>query len=238
MKLRTMMAALASCLLAAASASAVDFNATTVTTGGRALNALQVGDTVTVNLRMANPAAVAIFGIGAGAQGWNNAIMRFDSAELGLGKYFCPTVACTTGLDNGVAYPNSDPNTGNFLVGPSDVTTVAGIGNYFPVVQAISTTGRNGTGTRDPGLDGVVNGGDAQFRFVFTAVANGSTTITFGTDPNPTVGNVVVLAGGATEQANNAVLNITVPEPGAVLAGMGALGFAVAAAGLRRRMSI
>ena len=146
-------------------------------------------------------------------------------------------MACTLGLDNGVSYPNSDENTGNFLVGPTDVQTVAGIGNYFPIVQAIATTGRAGDGTRDPGIDGVVDGGDAQFRVVFTALAEGTSTITFGTDPNPTVGNVVVLAGGVTEQATNAVLNITVPEPGAALAGFGALGFAVAAAGLRRRMS-
>jgi hypothetical protein len=232
--------ALASCLFAASAANAVTFVATTTTTGNRPLNGLQVGDTITVNVRMTNPEAVAIFGVGAGAQGWDNAITQFVSAELGLGKYFCTgtnPATCPAGLDNGLAFA-TDENTGNYLVVPSDVTTVAGIGNYFPIVQAISTTGRNGNGDKDPGLDGVVGGGDAQFRFVFTALANGTSTISFGTDPNPTVGNVVVLTGGVTEQATNAVLNITVPEPGAALAGLGALGFAVAAAGLRRRMSI
>ena len=116
--------------------------------------------------------------------------------------------------------------------------SIAGVGNYLPIVQAIATSGRAGVGARDPGIDGVVNGGDAQFRVVFTATGAGLTTINIGTNANPTVGNVIVLAGGTTVQATNAVLNITVPEPGAVAAGLAALGSVGAVVGLRRRFAV
>lgn len=191
-------------------AGAVTFVGSVTVASGRPLDALQVGDVVTINIRMSNPAAVAIFGIGAGVQGWDNGVAAFQGADLNLGKYFCPTTACTTGLDNGVVYPNADENTGNPIVLPSDVQNVAGVGNYFPIVQAISTTGRVGNGVRDPGLDGVVNGGDAQFRVVFRASAIGTTTIDIGTNPNPNLGNVVVLAGGVTELATNFSILFTV----------------------------
>ena len=226
-------------MLVATSASALNFDVISASSAsGNALNALVPGDVVTINIRMSNPAAVAIFGVGGGAQGWDQSIAALTSGEVGLGKYFCTNVACTLGLDNAVVFPNSDENTGNFLVVPSDRQTVAGVGNYIPMVQSVSTTGRAGTGARDPGIDGVVDGGDAQFRFVFTAIANGDTSITIGTNDNPTLGNVIVLAGGASVLGTNAVLNITVPEPGAVAAGLAALGSVGAVVGLRRRFAV
>lgn len=230
MRLFTSVLASVAMMFVASAASALTFNATATVDTGHALNALQTGDVVTINIRMANPAAVAIFGVGAGVQGWDNNVAHFERADLNLGKYFCPTAACTTGLDNGVVYPNSDPDTGNPQVTPADVQNIAGVGNYFPIVQAISTTGRAGNGARDPGLDGVVNGGDAQFRIVFRAGAPGTTTIDIGTNANPTLGNVVVLTGGATEQAVNAAFTLTVvPEPGtALLMGLGLAGLATA----------
>ncbi|MFO0691407.1 MAG: PEP-CTERM sorting domain-containing protein [Myxococcota bacterium] len=234
MRLFTSVLASVAMMFVASAASALTFVATASVDTGHALNALQNGDVVTINIRMSNPAAVAIFGIGAGVQGWDNNVAVFQGADLNLGKYFCPTTACNTGLDNGVIYPNSDPDTGNPHVTPGDVQNVAGVGNYFPIVQAISTTGRAGNGARDPGLDGVVNGGDAQFRVVFRAGAPGTTLINIGTNANPTLGNVVVLAGGATEQATNASFSLTVvPEPGtALLMGLGLAG--LAAAGRRK----
>jgi len=230
MRLFTSVLASVAMMFVASAASAVTFVASATVDTGHALNALQTGDLVTINIRMSNPAAVAIFGVGAGVQGWDNSVAVFQGADLNLGKYFCPTAACTTGLDNGVVYANADENTGNPIVTPADVQNVAGVGNYFPIVQAISTTGRAGNGARDPGLDGVVNGGDAQFRIVFRAGAPGTTLIDIGTNANPTLGNVVVLAGGATEPATNALISLTVvPEPGtALLMGLGLAGLAAA----------
>ena len=239
MKIRSMLSAIVLCLFAASAANAVVvFTATTSVTGGHPLSAVQLGDTITINIRMSNPTAVAIFGVGAGVESWNNSITQFVSGEMNVGPYFCATAGtgCTLGLSNGLALP-SDANTGNFLAAPGDVQTVAGVGNYVPIVQAISTTGRAGNGVKDPGLDGVVSGGDAQIRLVFNAAALGDSIITIGTNPNPIIGNVIVLTGGATANATNAVLNIHVPEPGMAGAGLAAIGSAVALAGVRRRFT-
>jgi len=218
-------------MLVATSASALTFNVIGASSAsGNALDALVVGDVVTINIRMSNPSAVAIFGVGGGIQGWDQGIASLTSGEVGLGKYFCTNATCTLGLDNAVVFPNSDPNTGNFIVTPGDVQNIAGVGNYVPLVQSVSTTGRAGNGARDPGLDGTVNGGDAQFRVVFTITGLGTTTLNIGTNANPTLGNVVVLAGGVSELATNAnvVLNV-IPEPGtALLMGLGLAGLAAA----------
>ena len=230
MRLLTSVLASVAMLFVASGASALTFNATATVANGHALNALLPGDVVTVNIRMSNPTAVAIFGIGGGVQGWDNSVAQLVSGELNLGKYFCTNTTCSLGLDNAVVYPNSDPISGNPVVTPGDIQNVAGVGNYIPIVQAISTTGRAGNGARDPGLDGVLNGGDAQFRLVFTAGQIGSTTLNIGTNANPVLGNVVVLAGGVSENAVNANLVLTViPEPGtALLMGLGLAGLAAA----------
>jgi len=216
-------------MLAATSASALTFNVIGASSAsGRALNALLPGDVVTINIRMSNPSAVAIFGIGGGIQGWDQGVASFTSGAMNAGPYFCTTAACTSGLNNGLAF-DTDVD-GNFVAGGTAVQNVAGVGNYVPIVQAIATTGRLGNGTRDPGLDFVVNGGDAQFRVVFTISGIGSTTVNIGTNENPILGNVVVLAGGVTESAVNAnvVLNV-IPEPGtALLMGLGLAGLAAA----------
>ncbi|MBY0399518.1 hypothetical protein K2X89_04435 [Myxococcota bacterium] len=169
---------------------------------------------------MSNPTGVTIYGVGAGIQGWDNSVLIFQSAELNAGPYFCATSSCRFELYNSLSLSSSaDPGTGNFFAGPSDVQNIAGVGTYLPLVSAISTRGQAGNGARDPGLDGLVDGGDAQFRLKFMIGAPGTTTVTIGTSTNPTLGNVVALAGGASEQAQNAFIVklgdslVLIPEP-------------------------
>lgn len=216
-----------SLLSTASSASALTFVVTATTETGNPLMALNFFEEITINIRMSNPTGAAIYGIGAGVQGWNAAFLELVSAEMNTGPYFCTTTACTAGLSNSLPFA-TDPGTGNYTAGLNDVQSVPGVGNYLPLVQAISTTGRAGSGARDPGLDGIVNGGDAQFRLVFRTLGVGTTTIMIGTNPNPSLGNVVVLAGGTTEQAINAFVSFAVvPEPGtALLLGLGLTGLA------------
>ena len=107
MKIRTMLVAVAACLFAASTAQAVIvFNATTTTTGNRPLNALQVGDTITIDIRMSNPTSTAIFGVGAGVESWSSTIVGFVSGQANNGPYFCATAGtgCTVGLNNGLPF--------------------------------------------------------------------------------------------------------------------------------------
>lgn len=232
MRLFTSVLASVSMSFAASGASALTFTVISASSSsGNPLSALIGGDEVTINVRMSNPAGVQIWGVGAGAQSWDQSIAQFVSGEMSEDLFFCETPACTVGLPNALPLP-IDEATGNFLAGPADVQNVPGVGNYIPIVQAITARGRAGDGQRDPGLDGVINGGDAQFRLVFRMTGlQGTTAITIGTNGIPILGNVVVLSGGMIEQAVNATVVLSIiPEPGTgILIGLG-----LAALGARR----
>lgn len=137
--------------------------------------------------------------------------------------------SCLDGLSNYES--NLHPTNGNIRVIPA-FNAYPAVGNYISLVQTTSLTGQAGDGARDPGLDGIVGGGDAQFRVIFRAVgAPGARTIVnIGSNANPIVGNVVVLPGGVAVLGNNANLTLTmVPEPGtALLVGLGLAGLAAA----------
>lgn len=210
-------------LVAASSASALTFHViSTSVSSGNPLNALLLGDEVTLNIRMSNPDAVVVRGVGGGIQGWDNTVAQFVSGVMNIGPYFCTTVSCTSGILSSLTSSQYD-DSGNLVAGPTDVQDIPGVGSYVPIVQGITTGVPNGNGARDPGIDGIVNGGDAQFRVVFRMVALGTTTVNIGTNTSPLIGNVVILTGGVMEQAINAnVVFTVVPEPGtALLMGLG-----------------
>ncbi|MBY0399378.1 PEP-CTERM sorting domain-containing protein [Myxococcota bacterium] len=222
--------------LATAAEAVVSFNVIgTSTSSGASLNDVGIGDEVTIDIRMSNPTGASIYAVGAGIQGWDNNIAQLVSAQMAPGPFFCTTPVCTNGLFNSLSFPQA-PNTDTYLAGPGDVQNFPGVGSYLPLVQAVTINPRAGDGSRDPGLDGVVGGGDAQFRIMFRILQPGLVTLNIGTNPSPTLGNVVVIgngAGGILEvQAINASLVFPIPEPGtALLIGLGLAGLA----GTRRR---
>ena len=219
MKIRAML--LASALIFAAGAANAGVTFTVTGTSGANPAGMAIGEFMTVDVRISSDGEPAIFGLGASAYGYDTNFLSFDSGDAVVSYLHdtcipAPTNVCFNGLDN---------VEGGALTAEAD--------GRIQIGNSASLTGRVGTGDLDPGLDGAVGGDDAQFRLVFEAIAEGTSTLTVGTGANQ--GDVIVLAGGVTEQATNDTLVITVPEPGAVVSGLAALGSVLAVVGIRRK---
>ncbi|MEZ4281998.1 MAG: hypothetical protein R3F21_20535 [Myxococcota bacterium] len=164
-------------------------------------------------------------GLGAAIFGYDDGMVDFVSGNAVasiLHDVCIPGVGCFNGIDNQIGGAS-----------PLFEGTVAS-GPYVQIFNGVSLTSRSGTGAQDPGLDGVLGGGDAQFRVTFAMSGPGTTTFFIGTNAaDPILGNAVVYAGGEVVDAINTSISLITPEPGtAVLMG---LGFAALAATGRAR---
>ncbi|MBW2497180.1 MAG: PEP-CTERM sorting domain-containing protein [Deltaproteobacteria bacterium] len=179
---------------------------------------MQLGESITLDIRIGNDSApsIAIFGIGASVYNYDGALGFVDGEAVSgyLYELNIPGTGSFNGLDNTVA-------------GSLIESSISGEGPRVQIANSAGLTGRTGCGCEDPGLDGVIGGADAQFRVTLTALTPGTVDLIIGTGYQ---GDVVVLEGGATAQARNASLSITVvPEPGTVvLMGLGLAGLAFA----------
>ncbi len=177
-------------------ASAVTVTITEVSVAsGAPLEALSPGDEFTVGLRISSDGE-SILSLGVGAYGYDEAIVDYvDGSGVAVPSvfhsFYAPGFPPFGGLTNLVSIPlvessiAGEPNRVQFLLGIS----------LTPLTPMIE----------DPGLDGVVGGGDAQFRLTFMMVGNvvGSGVITFGTGYP---GDGVVLADSSLIQATAATL--------------------------------
>ena len=221
MKVRALLLSVA-LVLWTASASAVTFSVLdTVTSNGSPLNALDVGETVTIRLRIID--STGLFGLGASAWDYNEAVIDYQVGS-GAGVPSINHAVCAVGFGcfNGLA---------NVLMNPLVETVIGASGNRVLFFNGVGLTATN-THVQDPGIDGVVNGGDAQARLVFVAIANGTTQIRLGTGYN---GDGAVFDGGTTTQTDNTTISITVPEPASIAAGLAALASVAGVVAIRRR---
>jgi len=229
MKLRALALAAALVLTAAPALAATTFSIlSTSATGGRPLNGLNVDDLVTIRLRIVDGSGV--FGLGASAWNYNEAVIDFDSGTSvsAINHATCiPAVGCFSGLAN--ALINVTP--GTFGSGPLSESSIGASGNRVLIFNGVGLAGTN-YNAQDPGVDAVVGGGGYQVELVFRAIANGSSTIKIGTGYN---GDGEVLAGGATNQDANVDIAINVPEPASFAAGLAALATVGGAVTIRRR---
>ena len=197
--------------LAASVAGATTF---TVVSTSRPLNSLNVGDTVTIGIRLSN--SLGVFGLGASAYGYNESVIDFTSGSA------------VASINHAVAIPAVGAFSGltNVVGGALIESSIGASGNRVQIINGVGLAATN-TNVLDPGLDGIIGGNDAQVRITFTATGVGVTNIIIGTGYN---GDAEVLAGGLTNQNDNNTLVITViPEPGtALLMGLGLAGLAAA----------
>lgn len=216
MRLFISVLATAAMIFAASAASAVTFSVIgTSTSLGSELSALLPGEEVTIDIRVGADAD-GVFGMGASVWGYDENVADFVSGDA------------VASIFNAVAIPGVGAFSGlsNLNAGALGESFIGANGNR---VQIFNGAGLSPTFAQalDPGLDGNVGGGDAMFRVTFAAIAPGTTSLNIGTGYQ---GDVVVLAGGVTIQAQNGVVELTVvPEPGtALLMGLGLAGLAAA----------
>ena len=173
------------------------------------------GDTLTLGLRIEGDPGEDVYGAGISVYGFDNFVVAFREARSVpsiFHAFALPAVGAFDGLENIVPTPLSE-SSGTFgrrvqlFVGNSVVPR-----NYNPL---------------DPGLDGIVGGGDAQIRITFIATGAGVATLSIGAGYP---GDGIFGPGAALLPSNTIRVEVipgyapicAIPEPGvAVLAGLG-----------------
>jgi len=162
---------------------------------------------------------VGVYGLGASVYGYDESIVDFVSGEA------------VSSINHAVAIPAVGAFSGlaNALTNPLVETSIGTSGNRVLFFNGVGLTPTN-SNALDPGLDGVIGGGGAQFRLTFRLIAAGVTHIIIGTGYN---GDGEVLAGGETDQSRNVAIAMGwVPEPGTtLLLGFGLVGLAATGRG-------
>ena len=177
-------------------------------------DALGPGDEITLDIRIRSTGE-RIRGIGAAVYGYDSSVVNFVSGSV-VEEFFFEECSVETGCSRSLVNSLSALSEG----------LLAGVGTYVQFLSANSTRGRIGTGELDPGLDGIVGGGDAQFRLHFRVVGVGAVFFRVGTGGGPTLGNGIFLEGGVIEHANTFVSIIPEPAVG-WLVGIGLAGLAM-----------
>jgi len=208
-------------LLLASSAASADITFDIVGTSGGDPNALQIGETLTIDMIMTNPEGTGVTGIGASVWDYDEMVLAFDSGEA-VASYLNTSCdapfSCIGGLENVAA-------------GALIESEIGANGFRVQIANSIAFVTKSNTGIGvDQGLDG--NVGTTQFQVTFEALAEGSATLQVGTGYQ---GDIVVLPGGAIGEAVNDSITITVPEPGAAAASLTALASVWGIYAIRRR---
>ena len=183
------------------------------------------GSPITIGFRVEGDPGEQVHGLGLSAHGYDESVVDFTSGSAVSSIFHAlahPAIGAYGGLSN-VLVPRPTP--GVVAGGPLAESAILAYGNrvqFFSGVGCCPTSGN----PLDPGLDGVVGGGDAQFRLTFTVVGPGAVSILFGAGY---FGDGVVIPGGYLEKPDGLRLTIgmdgqpiVTPEPGAaVLIGLG-----------------
>jgi hypothetical protein len=213
---------LASVVMSASFANAAVTFSVVATASGGDLLAMEVGDTLTLDVTWRSDADVSgenVFAIGAAVFGYEPgslSLVEGTTSTASLVQIATTPGAGFGGLDS-VQLPDERPDSANAIET-----------QFF---NGLSTTGTPATGAADLSpVDETIGGPQAQLIYTVNA------TTDFGVGASMEFGDAVVGDGGAFLDANNAMISIVVPEPGAVASSLAALGSVFAVIGIRRRI--
>jgi hypothetical protein len=208
-------------LILASSVASADITFEIVGTSGGDPDALEIGETLTIDIIMTNPEGTGVNGIGASVWDYDEMVLGFDGGAA-VASYLNVSCdepfSCIGGFENVAA-------------GALIESEIGMDGARVQIANSIAAATVTNTGIGvDQGLDG--NVGTTQFQVTFEGLDIGETTLQIGTGYS---GDIVVLPGGGIGEAVNDSITITVPEPGAAAAGAVALASAWGVGTLRRR---
>ena len=207
MRLFTSLIATAAILFSASTAFASATWSVSATASGGDLNAMVVGDTLTLDIKLETSAAAEMIAIAGSVNDYDTAVVSVNSgASTVASQLLFEIIIPTVGSFNGIS---------NLESGVSD-TSVQGPGQEDTFLSVLGTSGAGGDGTAEA----------AQFQIVYNVIGAGSTNLFIGTFS----AYADAYSGASDNVVNNTSVAITVvPEPGtALLMGLGLAGLAAA----------
>ena len=173
------------------------------------LDALAVGDTLTIDVVLSNDASSEISGIGVQAFGWDPTVLRGTSLEVAESVFNMTVLSTPTGPGAIGGLPNSiHPNVN--LAGDPLLRAVER--QQFHLMNAISLTPATGTGENDIGIGGgLIRDGDVHARLTFEVIGGGTTAVEVGSLRSN--GDVVVYSNLESEETAIARLELTADGP-------------------------
>ena len=201
-------------LLAASTSFASATWTVTATASGGDLNAMSIGDTLTLDVKLEMSAAGEMIAIAGSVNNYDTGVVSVNAgASTVASQLLFGTIIPSVGSFNGIS---------NLESGVSD-TSVQGPGQEDTFLSVLGTSGAGGDGTAE----------SAQFQIVYDVIADGTTTLRVGTFAD----YADAFSGASDNVVDNTEVTITVPEPTSVAASLAGLASVFGVVAVRRRAS-
>ena len=201
-------------LFAASTAFASSTWTVVATASGGDLNAMAIGDTLTLEVKLETSAAAEMIATAGSVNNYDTSVVSVDAvASTVATQLLFGTIIPGVGSFNGVS---------NLESGVTD-TSEQGPGQEDTFLSVLGTAGAGGDGTAE----------DPQFTIVYSVIGNGTTTLRVGTFAD----YADAYSGASDNIVNNAEVTITVPEPTSVAASLAGLASVFGVVAVRRRAS-
>ena len=201
-------------LLAASTSFASATWTVTATASGGDLNAMSIGDTLTLDVKLEMSAAGEMIAIAGSVNNYDTGVVSVNAgASTVASQLLFGTIIPSVGSFNGIS---------NLESGVAD-TSNQGPGQEDTFLSVLGTSGAGGDGTAE----------SAQFQIVYDVIADGTTTLRVGTFAD----YADAFSGASDNVVDNTEVTITVPEPTSVAASLAGLASVFGVVAVRRRAS-